>query len=235
MKAIINSRQEIAQGIMQVEFGRLDEVAVFRPGQFIFITLDNPPYTDNRGNKRHFSIINPQSQKQLIAVATKIGPSAFKRSLFKLPLKTPVELGPIRGNFILPEETSFSLVFIAGGIGITPFLSMLRTINDTGFKQEITLFHSNRDKVSTPFFDELSELAKKEPKFKYIPIMTRDEKWLGEKRRINGELLKDYLKDLKNYRYFLAGPTTMVGEIYQALLKTDIPLDNIKSENFSGY
>ncbi len=235
MKALIEDRQTVAEGVVAVRLGGLEEDINFKPGQFIFITLADPPYSDNRGNRRHFSIVSSPRQKRMIVITTKVGKSAFKRSLIELPLNTAVELGPIGGNFVLPENVSQPLVFIAGGIGITPFMSMLRFTVEAGFKYRIALFHSNRDQKSTPFFDELNGLARKQTNFKYIPIMTRDENWRGEKRHIDGKLLQEYLKDLKGYRYLLAGPPALVGAVDEALKKTDIPEANIRAENFTGY
>ena len=102
-------------------------------------------------------------------------------------------------------------MFVAGGIGITVFRSMLRYIADKGEPYRVTLVYSNRDRASTPFLDELQELEQAIPGFRLVLTMTEDEGWEGESRYVSAELLRDHLEgELADQTYLVAGPPAMV-------------------------
>lgn len=230
----IIDKKEIAIGTLQVTF-QISEQFTFKPGQYVFVTLTDPPYPDERGNKRHFSIVNSPSEKGIITIATRLRDSGFKKSLQQLPIGTEVELGPIAGVFTLPEDTKKSLVFIAGGIGITPFMSMLRYIKEGGLPYQITLVYSNRDRGSTPFLEELQNLAQVLPNLKLILTMTDDASWDGEKRKVDSQFIKDYFPNLNENFYMVVGPPPMVEAVEKALKEAGVLSENLKIENFTGY
>lgn len=230
----IIDKKEIATQTLLVTFA-IEERLTFKSGQYIFVTLKNALYPDERNNRRHFSIVNSPNQRGIITIATRLRDSGFKKSLKELPLATEVELGPIAGNFILPEDTKRPLTFIAGGIGITPYISMLRYIAEEKLPYNITLIYSNRDKESTAYFDELENFKVQIANFKLIITMTEDPNWIGEKRRIDAKFIKDYIKDINEPLYFVVGPPTMVDALQRALLEAGVGIENIKIENFTGY
>lgn len=234
MKAKIIDKKEIAKGTLLVTFSVLEPVS-FKPGQFFFVTLTNPFYTDDEGNRRHFSIVNAPTEQNILQMATRLRDSAFKKSLQQLPLDSEVEVGPIGGAFVLPDYTSQPLVFIAGGIGITPYISMLRFIKDKKLPYKVTLLYSNKDRASSAFLGELEQLAKEIPNFKLICIMTQDEEWNGEKRHIDKTMLREYFPSIDKNLYYVAGPTSMVEMLVKALKDAGVSDSNIKSENFTGY
>ncbi|MBI2018722.1 FAD-dependent oxidoreductase [Candidatus Daviesbacteria bacterium] len=235
MQGKIIDKKEIAKATLQVTFEIPDEQFTFKPGQYAFITLVTPPYPDERSNKRHFSIVNSPNQKHIITIATRIRDSGFKKSLQELPNNSLVEIGPIAGGFILPSENNRPLVFIAGGIGITPFISMLSYIKEEHLPYQITLIYSNRDQSSAAYVKELQELARTLPNFRLILTMTEDTSWVGENRRVDVQLIKDYTKNLKNPLYFVVGPPAMVDAIQKTLLEAGVNPENINIENFTGY
>ena len=140
---------------MQVTF-KVEGPFSFMAGQYCFVTLPNLLYPDDRLGKRHFSIVNSPNEKGIITIATRLRDSGFKKTLNELPLGSEVNLGPIAGAFTLPTDFKRPLVFIAGGIGITPYMSMLRYISEEKLPYKITLIYSNRDKNTTAYFDEIS-------------------------------------------------------------------------------
>lgn len=235
MIAIIKDKQEAAKETVQFTFEAQDNPEDFIPGQYIDIKLLDPPYMDDKGFKRHFSITNSPSQKGIYKIVTRMRDSAFKRSLKQYPLGTEVEITHIGGKFTLPDDVSKNYVFIAGGIGITPFLSMLRFINENHLGHKITLVYSSRDQASTVFLDELLELEQKLPKFKLIATMTEDQSWAGEKRRVDATFLKEYLPDPAANIYMIAGPTEMVEAVAGSLKQLGVAEENIIIENFTGY
>jgi len=123
-----------------------------------------------------------------------------------LPVGGEVEVEPPKGNFALPEDTSRPLVFIAGGIGITVFRSMLRYISEERLPYRVTLIYSNRDRESTAFLDELRELEQALPDFRLILTMTQDPGWEGESRKVDAEFVTDYLgNDLNRCPFLVTG------------------------------
>ncbi len=235
MRAKIKRKKEIAKGTLLVDFDISKKEISFKPGQYFFITLINPPYTDKKGNQRHFSIVNSPNEKGILTMTTRIRDSAFKRSLFEIPVGTEVEIGIIDGGFILPDDKSQPIVFITGGIGITTFISMLRYVSEENLDYKITLLYSNQDRESTAFLEELENIAKNNPKFKLILTMTDDSKWRGEKRRINAQFIEEYISELKSCFYLIAGPPAMVKAMHDVLSEVGVEQKNIRAENFSGY
>jgi ferredoxin-NADP reductase len=141
-----------------------------------------------------------------------------------------------KGSFVLPEDTNQRYVFLAGGIGITVFRSMLRYIAEEDLPHRITLIYSNRDQESTPFLDELSEFEQARDRFRLVLTMTEDPSWNGETRRIGPELLSDHLADdLRSYAYLVAGPPTMVNAVVETLHTAGVPEERVSADRFSGY
>lgn len=230
----IIDKKEVAIDTLQVVF-ETSEDFTFKAGQYCFVTLKNPSYPDERGNKRHFSIVNSPNEKGIITITTRLRDSGFKKSLKELPIGTEVELGPIAGVFTLPEDTKRPLVFIAGGIGITPFMSMLKYISEENIPYNITLIYSNRDQSSTVFLQEVQEFSRKIPDFKLILTMTEDPKWSGEKRLVDAQFIKNYIPSVNEPLYMVVGPPPMVEAVEGALKEAGIEQSNIKIENFTGY
>ncbi len=235
MLAKIKNKQEIAQDTLLVEFDVSPERVNFKPGQYFYVNLINPAYMDERGASRHFTMVNSPVESDTLSFATRIRESAFKKSIQELPIGAQVDVGPIEGEFTLPQDPSKPLVFLTGGIGITPFISMLKYIQDEKLGYQIILIYSNKDQKSAAFLPELEKIAKDNPNIKLVLTMTEDENWTGEKGRIDEHLIKKYVKDLNNYTYLVSGPPTMVEDISKALQKAGVDKGQIKKENFNGY
>jgi len=236
MRARIKEKREVAKGTLLVVFDLLGEEVDFRAGQYFWVTLLDPPYEDEKGPRRHISVVTSPNERGMLGLCTRLRDSAFKRSLAELPVGAEVDVEHPKGDFVLPEETDLPYVFLAGGIGITVFRSMLRSIVEDGLPHRVTLVYSNRDRESTAFLDELSELARTHDRIDLVLTMTEDEGWDGERRRIGSELLRDQLDgDLAGYRYLIAGPPGMVEGVTEELRSAGIPEERIRPERFSGY
>lgn len=234
MRARIKNKQEITGGTLLVEFDLMGQTAEFIPGQYMAVNLINPPYLDEKGSRRNFSIVNSPNQK-ILSFATRLRDSAFKKSIQQLPIGTEVEIGPISGKFTLPEDVSKNYVFIAGGIGITPFMSMLRYIKEENLSYKITLIYSNRDQDSTAYLEELRTYHPTSTTYRLILTMTDDPGWNGEKRMVDETFLKQYLGDLRLLTFMVVGPPLMVEAIVKILKEQNVPEENIKIESFTGY
>jgi ferredoxin-NADP reductase len=236
VRARVAEKRQVAKGTLLVVFDLLGEVDDFTPGQYFFVTLLDPPYDDERGARRHFSVVTSPNERGTLGFCTRLRDSAFKRSLVELPIGAEVEVEPPKGNFLLPEDTAQAYVFLAGGIGITVFRSMLRYIAEEDLPHRVTLIYSNRDRDSTPFLDELSQLERTRDDFQLVLTMTNDPSWDGETRRIGPELLRDHLADdLGSYAYLAAGPPHMVNAIVETLHAEGIPEERVSADRFSGY
>ena len=126
-------------------------------------------------------------------------------------------------------------MFVAGGIGITVFRCMLRYIAEEGLPHRVTLVYSNRDRESTPFLDELTQLEQEHPNFRLVLTMTEDPGWDGETRRIDADFLRDHLTDLNSFRYLVAGPPEMVEAMVETLQQASVPEERVQAGRFSGY
>lgn len=230
----IIDKKEIVIGTLLVTF-QLNQKVDFKPGQYIIVTMLRQNLPDRRGQQRIFSIVNDPSDNKIIQIATRITESSFKKTLQELPVGTEVELGPIAGVFTLPDDISKPLVLIAGGIGITPFMSMLRHIKKNNLDYQVTLLYSNRNQQSAAFLEELRTLEKGIANFGLIFTMTEDPAWSGESRKIDAQFIKEYFPNANSNSYFVVGPPPMVDAIRKSLNDAGVAEANIKFENFTGY
>lgn len=236
MRATIGEKREVAKGTLMVVFDLLGEQVDFRAGQYFWVTLIDPPYDDERGPRRHISVVTSPHERGVLGLCTRLRDSAFKRSLAELPVGTAVDVEQPKGEFVLPEETDHPYVFVAGGIGITVFRCMLRYIAEERLPHRVTLVYSNRDRESTAFLDELLELERSNPNIRIVATMTGDPGWEGERRRIDEDLLRDLLGDeLRTSTYLLAGPPPMVEGVVETLQRLGVPEDQVRPDRFSGY
>jgi ferredoxin-NADP reductase len=236
MRARIKEKREVAKGTLMVVFDLLGEEVEFEAGQYFWVTLLDPPYDDEKGPRRHITVVTSPNDRGVLGLATRVRESAFKRSLAELPVGSEADVEQPKGAFVLPEDTEQPYVFIAGGIGITVFRSMLLAIAEENLPHRVTLVYSNRDRESTAFLGEIRELEKAIPNLRVVLTMTDDPGWDGETRRIDATMLRDHLDaDLGSFTYLVAGPPGMV-EAMEGLLKAEgVPETQIRPERFSGY
>jgi ferredoxin-NADP reductase len=236
MQAKIKEKREVAKGTLMVVFDLLDKEVDFTPGQYFFVTLIDPPYDDEKGPRRHITVVTSPNDRGVLGLATRLRDSAFKRSLAELPVGAEVDVEKPKGEFLLPEDTEKDYVFIAGGIGITVFRSMLRYIAEEDLPHRVTLVYSNRDRESTAFYDELRELERAIPGLRVVFTMTDDSGWDGETRRIDAAMLRDHLgDDLGSFTFLIAGPPKMVDAMEAIVSGAGVPEGQIRPARFSGY
>jgi ferredoxin-NADP reductase len=236
LRAQIKEKREVAKGTLFVTFDLLGREVDFEPGQYFFVTLPDVGYEDERGLRRHITVVTSPNERGILGLCTRLRDSAFKRTLAELPVGADVEVEEPKGTWVLPKETDRPYVFIAGGIGITVFRCMLRYIAEEGLPHRVTLFYSNRDRESAAFLDELAELERGNPNLRVVLTMTEDPAWEGETRRLDADVLRDYLDgELGSFTYLIAGPPAMVEAMEKVLQEAGIPEEQIRPERFSGY
>jgi ferredoxin-NADP reductase len=236
VRARIKDKHEVAKGTLLVTVDLFGEEVDFKPGQYFFVTLPDVGYQDEKGLRRHITVVTSPTERGVLGFATRMRDSAFKRSLGELPVGAEVEVEPPRGRFALPEDSSRPLVFVAGGIGITVFRSMLRYIRDEGLPHRVTLIYSNRDRESTPFLEELRALEQELPALRVVLTMTQDPGWSGETRKIDPQFFRDHVEgDLDRFTFLVAGPPAMAEAMKSALGEAGVRDENVLAERYTGY
>ncbi|MGH7681085.1 MAG: FAD-dependent oxidoreductase [Candidatus Eiseniibacteriota bacterium] len=153
LTARLAEREQIADSTYAFRFDLGDQAFAYKPGQTVDLIQSSPKYTDELGPRRTFSIADAPGSERLL-VATRHRGSAFKRSLVEAPLGTAVDLEGPYGSFTLPQKPA-DIYLIAGGIGVTPFRSIVEDSRERSLDHTLTLIHSNRTPEEAPFLDEL--------------------------------------------------------------------------------
>jgi ferredoxin-NADP reductase len=210
----------------------------FQAGQFFNITLLNPDETDLEGSTRALSIASAPHEPNLM-VAMRLRTSAFKRGLSSLPLGTELLLQGPFGSMTLPRNTTRPAVLLAGGIGITPFRSLIWSAAESFSPPRILLFYSVRVPEEAAFLEELREMEQRNMRYKFICTVTQPERtrmlWRGETGRISIPLLSKWIPDVTVPIYYIAGPPGMVTGVRQMLIGAGIAEQDIRAEEFYGY
>ncbi len=211
----------------------------FKAGQSAEVTLLDPPETDDEGDIRTFSIVSAPAEP-VLTFATRLRDTAFKRVLRDLPLGTPMSLDGPFGSFTLHVNRTKPAVFLAGGIGITPFVSIINhALGDQADSRRLYLFYSNRRHADAPFLDALGKLQSAHDRFHLVATMTGMENsnaaWEGERGLIDAAMLRRHLPSLTGPMYYVAGPPRMVAAMQEMLVKAEVSEDDIRTEDFAGY
>jgi len=234
MRATVAETREVAMGTLLVTFA-VEDYPDYRPGSYFWVELPERGHQDEKGLRRHISLVTAPTEKGIVGLATRLRDTAFKRTLAELEIGDAIEVEEPKGSFLLPEDTSAKYVFVAGGIGITVFRSMLRYIRDEQLPYEVMLVYSNRDRESAAFLDELSELERALPGFKLVLTMTDEPGWEGESRRIDAAVLQDHLGELDGHSFLVAGPPAMTEAVVAELHGAGVSEESVLADSFSGY
>jgi ferredoxin-NADP reductase len=236
-ETVLTRREPVAEGTMAFHFARPAGFA-HEAGQNVLVTLPDPPQTDSQGDSRTFTLASAPHEPELM-VATRMRDSAFKRALKSAAAGTPLRIEGPNGAMVLHEDAARPAVFLAGGIGVTPFLSMARHAAKRKLPHRILLFYSNRRPEDAAFLDELKRLEQANQNYRLIATMTEAAKssrpWNGETGMIGRALLERYLPDVKAPLYYFAGPPGMTMAMQSMLASMGVSDDDMRSEEFYGY
>ena len=233
----LTDRREVAERTVAFQFEK-PEGFMFEAGQFVELALVNPSETDREGSSRAFSIASAPEEDVLV-VATRMRNTAFKRVLQTMPLGTGVTIEGPFGNLVLHANATRPAVLLAGGIGITPFRSILLHATKENLPHRIVLFYANRRPEDAAFLSEIEALQLENPQFTFVGTMTRMEHshlpWQGERGEVNQAMLAKFLKHAIDPMFYLAGPPGMVNGLRTVLQEMGIKNEDIRDEEFSGY
>lgn len=211
---------------------------VFKSGQYLEWTVPhkNP---DSRGVRRYFTIASSPTEKEIkLGVRISNTSSSFKNKLLSIESNNSVVAAQLAGDFVLPEEKNQKLVFIAGGIGITPFRSMIKYLYDSGEKRSVTLFYFNKTEEEIAY-KELFDQAVRGIGLKTVYVLTDPDHipagWTGRKGRLDNKMLSEEISDIKNSIYYLSGPNALVNNYKLILLNMGVSRKNIRTDFFPGF
>lgn len=230
------SQKEIAQDTVEFSFEKPNDFQ-YIAGQNVNIGLPRLLYDDKKGSRRTFTLSSAPHEDDLI-ITTRMTGSGFKKTLFEIEAGQELEfIGPM-GELVLKENVERA-IFLAGGIGITPFRSMICDAEQKNLSIPLTLLSANRNFQLIVYHDYFEKMADRYDFFQYIPTLTRlteeEQSWKGERGYIDASFLKRYIDDISSPDYYLCGPPRMVNSVMQVLNNIEIPEERIHSESFWGY
>ena len=218
----------------------------YTAGQFAFFEISDVK-NDPKGPIRHFTI-SASPTENFIMFTTRIRDSPYKKRLSTLEDGTKVKVRGPEGQFVLHDDYSKQAVFLSGGIGVTPFRSMIKYATDKQLPLKIVMFDSNRDPDGIIFKKEFDDWTTLNKNLKIIYTVSEDKHdenqsivrngWKGEYGRINKAMILKYLDNtmINNSIFYICGPPSML-KAMQSLLQEelDISKEKIKLEEFTGY
>jgi ferredoxin-NADP reductase/nitrite reductase/ring-hydroxylating ferredoxin subunit len=215
----------------------------YTAGQYAFFKLDRIS-GDARGPIRHFSIASSPTEQDHILISTRIRDTQYKQKLASLKEGAKILVWGPEGDFVLHDDYSKPAVFLSGGIGVTPFRSMIKYATDKQLPIKITMFDSNKNQQNILYKEEFDRWADQNKNFKVIYAVTEEEQeainsnWSGERGRIGKLMLERHLSkgEIGNAIFYICGPPGMLKAMQELLQKEmQIPKDRFKVEAFTGY
>lgn len=209
----------------------------FTAGELLHWTLPHPN-PDDRGTRRPFTISSSPTEEFLM-FTTKFAPkngSSYKAALKAAGPGTEFEIDAPVGQFVLPTDSARPVVFLGGGVGITPFRSMIKWATDTHSARPLTLLYANKTPGDIIYRTEFGEWAGVNPNFKLAyTVDSPDEGWAGEVGYLNGAMIRKYVPNPAAPIYYICGPAGMIAAYRQVLIELGLGDEQIRTENFSGY
>lgn len=223
----LKEKIQIAPDIYDFVF-HSDKKLIFLPGQFMEWTLGHR-YPDSRGTRRYFTIASSPTEGNL-RIGIKFYPngSSYKKALMALDSAQKIVASQLAGDFTLPKDPNKKLCFIAGGIGITPFRSMVKYLLDTNQERDIVLLFSNKLAKDIVYKDIFDKAAKKLG-IKTVYVVTDEVGYIDEK------MIRQEVADFKERIFYISGPHSMVDAFEKVLKEMGISGKQIKVDFFPGY
>jgi glycine betaine catabolism B len=209
----------------------------FKPGQYMEWTLAHPD-PDGRGNRRYFTLASAPTEHNIrLAVKFYQKSSTFKKSMLALNRNTVVVASQLAGDFVLPDNPWQKCIFIAGGIGVTPFRSMIKYLLDQHQSRPITLFYASK-RIEDIVYRDVFDRAQLELGIRAIYTVTDSTNlppnWTGKVGRITPELIRTTVPDYRNCIFYVSGPRGMVDYFKDAINLLGTPGLQVRTDYFAG-
>ena len=222
-------QKKVALGADTYDYSFLpDQKLRYSPGQYLEWTLSYP-HPDSRGNRRYFTVASSPTEKEL-KLGVKISSqqsSGFKKSLLAMNKGDEIFASQLAGDFVLPQDKNVKLAFVAGGIGITPFRSMIRYLMDNNQRRDIVLFYTAATADGFVYKDLLEKAKTIGLKPIYVPT--------NEMGRLTPDIIRKEALDYQQRIFYLSGPNAMVTSYKKLLLGLGVKRKNIVTDYFPGY
>ncbi|OGH92099.1 MAG: hypothetical protein A2534_02755 [Candidatus Magasanikbacteria bacterium RIFOXYD2_FULL_39_9] len=237
-KWVLQLKEKVLSAASVYDFWfKTDKKLNFKPGQYMEWTLGHESQ-DVRGMRRYLTIASsPTEEGLMIGVKFYPNSSSFKQSMLFLNEGDQIIVSQLAGEFVMPKDTSKKLVFIAGGIGITPFRSMIKYMLDKNEKRDVILLYSNRAPSDIAYKD-IFDQAEKKLGMKTIYTVTDQpcpKDWTGENCFIDEMMIKKAAPDYKERIFYISGTHAMVVAFVEVLQKMGVPKRNIVQDFFPGF
>ena len=213
-------------------------IKVAKPAGFTFLASQSTLLMIEKdyGPQRHPMSIASSPSRDYLEWATRSSDSDFKKTFISLQKGDHINVIGPKGNFLL--ESDKSAVLIAGGIGITPFKSMIEYSADEGLKTPLTLLYGNHSVEDVPFKQELDTLSQENPMLEIMHVISNPPPtppWDYRVGHIDEDLLREVASAQSDAIYYVAGPPNMVSSISQTLAAIGISSERTRLEMFRGY
>ncbi len=231
----LRSIEQIGADAYDVVFAA-DRKLLFRPGQYLEWTLGHRS-PDSRGNRRYFTIASSPTEPGLrIGVKFSSPGSSFKRALAGMKAGDTISASHLAGDFVLPQDKKQKLVFIAGGIGITPFRSMIQYMIDSSDRRSVALFYSNK-KADDIAYKDIFDRAQGELGMKTVYLVTDETVPILDiyTEPLNAKIIMKEIPDFRERMFYISGPHTMVSAFQKTLRGMGVPRRKIKIDFFPGF
>lgn len=234
---ILKDKIQLSKNVWEFIF-RPNSKFGFSPGQYMEWTLSHTN-TDSRGNRRFFTIASSPTESDIrLGVKFEESGSSFKSALKNLPINSKIVTAQLAGGFILPKDKNKKITFIAGGIGVTPFRSIIKYLFDKNEKRNIIFFYTNSEE-SEIAYKELFDQAQKVLGIKIFYVLTNKDKigggWQGIIGRIDEKILEGLIPDYNERIYYISGSKPLVDGVKQTLKSIGISRRQIMTDYFPGY
>ncbi|WP_179403890.1 ferredoxin--NADP reductase [Burkholderia guangdongensis] len=239
------ARTTIAEDTVAFELERPDDFT-FEAGQYVSLQLPDFASTDEDDGERMLSIASTPHESRIV-FAMRMRDTPFKRQLGACDIGATLLVSPAMGDFVLPDDATTPIVMIAGGIGITPFYSMLNTLRhraDRGVAvPPVTLVYGNRTPTAAAWREPLEQLIQTLPNFQLVHVYGDSDERTGATSDVNprirgGFITADVIKEIPGWReshYFVVGPVAMVASMQDCLDDCGVPPEHVTIEFFPGY
>jgi ferredoxin-NADP reductase len=231
----LKEKHQLSEHVYDYEFTP-DRKPTFLAGQYFAWTLPHK-HSDSRGNRRTFTIASSPTEETVhLGVKFYEPSSSFKKALKAMEPGDSLTAGQLAGSFVLPRKPKQKLVFIAGGIGITPFRSMIKYVVDKNQQTDIVLFYLIADS-SELSYRELWQDAK-DHGVQTVPILSAETipaSWTGLTGRLTPEAIEKTVPDYRDRTFYISGPPPMVDAYKSNLQKMGVKRRRIITDAFSGY
>lgn len=235
MNVVFERAEDAAHNIKTFWF-KPERPVRYTAGQFTEINLphDNP---DDRGIKRWFTLSSSPTD-DMVSITTKFAShqsSTFKQHLRELKPGTPLKLADPMGDFVLPKDPTIPLVFVAGGMGITPMHSMIKYLLETGEKRDIHLIYAVTEEDELAFVSEFKEYSEKYG-MKFTPVVKQPVgDWQGEIGSLSVDRILQLAPNDGRSLYYISGPEPMVENFFKEFQEKNVPKDRLVTDYFPGY